>query len=223
MKRMNYAIIVSAILLAMVAQANPNAVINLDAHYDENHALVTPDVFLLQKALKALDEGYNKSAYQKFKQAAAFGNAQAFKFLGLMNIKELGVSRDWAKGYAWIQLAALDNRKENLELKQNILRNLKPEELEQSKIEFTKLLEDYSSSETLKRRDRWVQRQKRKTTGSRTGSQTSNVKSQSIGGTVISTNVASSNLKQMNSFVNDYQFGVVTIGEIIPVEKEAKK
>ncbi len=212
-------LILCASFLTSIANANPNAVINLDAHYDKSHNLVTPDLFLITRAVKAYEDGYNQSAYSKFKQAAAFGNSIAFKYLGLMNIKALGVQQDWAKGYAWIRLAAMDNSKENVELQQNILKNLKPTELEQSKLEYEILLKEYGVSETLERRHRWVQRQRKKTTGSRLGSQTVNVQSKSTRGYVIDSDRTSS-MDQMEAFVTDYQFGVVTSGEIIPVDKK---
>ena len=158
--------LLASTLLISVANANPNAVINLDAHYDKNHSLVAPDLILIKKAVKAYEDGFNQSAYVKFKQAAAFGNSIAFRYLGMMHIKALGVKQDWAIGYAWIRLAAGDKSKENIELQQNILKNLKPEELEQSQLEYDRILTEYSASETLSRRHRWVQRQKRKTTGS---------------------------------------------------------
>jgi TPR repeat protein len=180
---------------------------------------VAPDLILIKKAVKAYEDGFNQSAYVKFKQAAAFGNSIAFRYLGLMHIKALGVKQDWAIGYAWIRLAAGDKSKENIELQQNILKNLKPEELEQSQLEYDRILTEYSASETLSRRHRWVQRQKRKTTGSRLGSQTTNVQSKSTRGYVIDSD-RTSTMDQMQAFVNDYRFGIVTSGDIIPVESE---
>jgi hypothetical protein len=101
-------LILCATILTSVAMANPNAVVNLDAHYDKNNTLVAPDLFLIAMAVKAYEDGFNQSAYTKFKQAAAFGNTIAFRYLGLMNIKALSVKQDWAKGYAWIRLAEKD-------------------------------------------------------------------------------------------------------------------
>jgi len=217
MKKIQILILCTTIFTS-VSMASPNAVINLDAHYDKNNALVTPDLYLITKAAKAYEDGYNQSAYKKFKQAAAFGNTIAFRYLGLMHIKSLGVKQDWAKGYAWIRLSALDNSKDNLELQQKILKNLKPVELEQSELEYQRLLEEYGVSATLERRHRWVQRQKKKTTGSRTGSQTVNVQSKSPRGNVLDSDRAS-RMNQMEAFVTDYQFGVVTASEITPLEK----
>jgi TPR repeat protein len=205
------------IITANLAKANPNMVINVDAHYDSQYKLVTPDKFFLTKALKAYQDGYNKSALKHFRQAAAFGNSDAQMYIGLMYIKSLGVDQNWSKGYAWIRLSAQDGSKKHVDLKKNILGQLKPDEKKQAEIDFLEISNDYSTSATLKRRNRWVRKQKMKSTGSRTGSQTTNVQSQALNGVKLDNN-RSGRLNEMEAFVNNYNFGVVTSGEITPIE-----
>lgn len=201
------------LLISFTALAMPNAVLSLDPHYDKQHNLVTPDKILLAKAIRAYQDGYNKSALTKFHQSAAFGNSIAQKHIGLMYLKALGTNRDWSKGYAWIKLAALDGTDENLSLMRSIYAMLTPLEIKQAKIEYQKISEDYDISATLKRRDRWVKKQKRKATGTRTGSQTTNIQSQAINGVTLDSD-RTSKMNSMDAFVNNYQFGVVEAGEI---------
>jgi TPR repeat protein len=213
MKKIMYSVLLITISIASLA--NPNAVINLDAHYDKQHNLVNPDQVLVAKAIKAYQQGYNGDAISKFKQAAAFGNSDAQMYVGLMYLKALGVSQNWAKGYAWIKLAALDQTKKHVQLKDSVYKQLKPEERLQSQNEYQIIEKDYNSLETLKRRDRWVHRQKLKATGTRTGSQTVNVQSQSINGVKLDGD-RTSKMSKMEAFVNNYGYGIVELGEIIP-------
>ena len=205
------------LLASIVAIANPNAVININPHYDKSYNLVTPDKILLVKAIKAYQDGYHKSALTKFYQSAAFGNSNAQKYIGLMHIKSLGVNQDWPKGYAWIKLSAQDGTNEHLELMRSIYKILKPEEIKQAYIEYERISEDYDVSATLERRSRWVRKQKLKATGSRTGSQTTNVQTQALNGVKLDSN-RTSKMDEMETFVNNYKFGVVSSGEIIPIE-----
>ncbi len=173
--------------------------------------MVTPDKILLAKASRTYQDGYNKSAFTKFHQSAAFGNSIAQKHIGLMYLKALGTNRDWSKGYAWIKLAALDGTVENLNLMRSIYAMLTPLEIKKAKVEYQKISEDYDVSATLKRRNRWVNKQKRKAAGS----QTTNIQSQAINGVILEPD-RTSKMNAMDDFVNNYQFGVVEAGEIKP-------
>lgn len=195
--------------------ANPNAVIYLDAHYDKQHNLVNPDQVLVAQAVKSYQNGYNGDALKKFKQAAAFGNSEAQMYIGLMYIKALGVKRDWTKGYAWIKLAALDQSKKHIQLRDSIYDQLKPNEKSKISIEYQTIEKDYNPSEALRRRDRWVRKQKLNTTGTRTGSQTVNVQTQALNGVKLD-NDRTSKLNSLEAFVNNYDFGIVKTGAIIP-------
>jgi len=206
------------LIISFTISANPNAVINISPHYDNNHKLVTPDKMLLADAIRAYQAGFNESALTKFHQSAAFGNSNAQKYIGLMYIKSLGVKQNWAKGYAWLKLAALDGTKEHIDLMHKIYKNLKPEEIKQASIEYQKISEDYDISATLKRRDRWARKQKLKRVGSRTGSQTTNVQSQGLNGINLDPD-RTSKLDEIKAFVDNYQFGIVTSGEITPKEE----
>lgn len=204
------------------ANANPNFVTTVGAHYDSQGKLIPPDKYFLRLALKNYQDGFNQLSYQYFLKAAAFGNKVAQKYIGLMNIKALGVERSWPKGYAWLMLAADDNSQEHRGLKNQISKLLSPEEKQSANIEYEKIKLDYDDLAALKRRDTWVRKQKREITGSRVGAQTSNVYTYSANGRLISAN-GSAKFNEMTSFVEDYNFGYVEPGEIITVDNESEK
>ena len=210
--RINVSIIVLMFSIT-TGYSNPNYVISLKPHFDKQGRLVTPDKILLAKGLKAYQDGYYKSAMIKFKQSAAFGNSKAEELLGLMYIKALGVSRSWAKGYAWIRLAAMDSTQDHINLRNSINAKLNNEEKIRAEIEYTDLLKVYDQSLALNRRSRWVSMQMQAATGTRTGSQTVNVQTQAING-VKKDNDKTSRLNEVQSFVDDYNFGIINSGEI---------
>jgi hypothetical protein len=212
-------ILILLLVISTSLNASPNAVINIAATYDKFYDLVLPDQVLLSQAVKAYQDGYNKSAFEKFKQAAAFGNTDAQMYIGLMYLKAIGVEQDWAKGAAWLRLSAEDKITKHVEYYQSVQSQLKPNELKQAKNEYTIINEEYGTSATLKRRDRWVRKQKHKTTGSRLGSLTSNVRSfrgvVDLGNSAATgSNTAEKNARVMEKFVDNYNFGIVEAGEI---------
>jgi hypothetical protein len=192
---------------------------------------ISPDKILLATGIKDYQKGKYQSALLNFKKAAAFGNSEAQKFIGLMHIKSLGVSQNWAKGYAWIKLAALDNSTKHNDLKNSIYTHLKPAEKKNVDKDYAEIIKDYGISATDKRRYKWYRKQKKNTLGSRAGAQTSVIKQQRILNNgkhkmIIDKNGESSlGLDSMNHFVVNYNFGivesrknVVNLGEVIPVE-----
>jgi hypothetical protein len=215
-------IFITLIFFNYSLQANPNFVENAGKHYDNSGNLIMPDKFFLIQALKSYQDGYNQSALTNFKKAAAFGNSVAQKYIGLMYIKALGVPRDWSTGYAWIKLAALDNTSENNILENKILKLLNPEELQKSKDAYEKLMLHYDQASALKRRDTWVRKQSNKMVGSYISNKTSNIYSYKPDGRIISTN-SSMGYEQMNKFVEDFNFGYVSGGEIITLDESGAK
>ena len=210
-------IIASLVLFISCIHANPNFVESTGKHYDNNGDLIMPDKYYLRLALKSYQDGYNQSAYSYFKKAAAFGNSIAQKYIGLMHIKALGVSRDWSTGYAWIKLASLDNNSENKILEEKIYKLLSPQEVKKSELVLEQIKQQYGELSALKRRDTWVRKQSKKMVGSLVGGQTSNVFSYNPNGRLISSN-SSKGFDQMKSFVEDFNFGYVSSGDIVPIE-----
>ncbi len=206
--------------------ATPNSFLFSSANYDDNHKLIPPDQYYLARGAKAYLDGYNQTALINFRKSASFGNTQAQFLIGLMHIKSLGVQQNWAKGYAWIKLAALDKSKKHSEYSQAVFDKLTPEEKNQTAIEYKTLLKEYNPSKALWRRDRWVKMQRKKTAGSHTGfigNVTSYYTIQDLQrGAGGDPNTAERFAKEFNAFVNDYNFGYVSSGEIVPKEDESK-
>lgn len=213
--------------LATLSFANPNTVIHLDAKYDPvSGDLIAPDQILLVKGLKAYQSGYYKSSLSYLRKSAAFGNSEAQKTIGLMHIKSLGVNQDWAKGYAWIKLAALDGTSKKKQLETNIKGNLKPEEIEQAKKEYSELSKHYNTTVTDTRRYRWYLKQKSKVVGSRVGAQTGKVQQMRIVENGTSATLGSLNGKtvsgvdNMNEFMTEYNFGLLEPAKSIIISGE---
>lgn len=209
-------ILALSLSLAISVSANPNFVITTDMHRDRQGQLIHPDLIFMSEAIKAYKKGYNQSAFTYFKKAAAFGNAKSQRYIGLMYINALGVAKDMVKGYAWLKLAAHNQAPRNIELESQVFNLLSEEEMEQSKIEYAIIKEDYGVIASLTRRDRWVTKQKWKMTGSRAGSMVFapiNYDRPHGGGFYNS----------IQAFVDDYKYGQVTSGEIIPIEKSEEE
>ncbi len=208
---MKYLILMLFIGFFVPSYANPNTVISSSLHMDKQGHLIQPDKIYLGYAFEAYQKEYNKSALTYFKKAAALGNSIAQKYVGLMHIKSLGVEESWAKGFAWIKLAASDGKKETTKLRDEILVQLTPQEVKLADIEYKKINDQYGTIAALTRRDRWVAKQKMKMLGSRTGSLV-------FAPILFDTPHGNGLYNQMKSFVNDFDYGYVSGGEIIPKE-----
>ncbi len=216
-------------MISLGVFANPNTVIYTNDHYDKNHNLIHPDKLFLIKALKMYQDGYYQSALTSFKKAAAFGNADALSYVGLMHIKSLGgLERDWARGYAWIKLAAQDQTQKHKELNDKIYSLLTEQELIKTETDFKELEKDYELSATIERREKWSRRIKfKKTLGSRTGSSTGNVVVWDSIDDYKRSNIAidfnEAKFKIMDIFINDFNFGDIESGEIVPISESKEE
>jgi hypothetical protein len=199
-----------------ISSANPNVVISSGMHMDTDGKLIQPDRIFMSYAIKAYRDGYNQSAYTNFKKAAALGNALSQRYVGLMYVNGLGVEKDLVKGYAWLKLAAHDNTQRNKKLEQQVFKLLSKEQLKQAQIEYDLVNKEYGSIAALTRRDRWVHKQKMKMTGSRTGSL-------AFAPIYFDTPHGNGFYNQVQSYVDDYNYGYVSSGEIIPVEESSKQ
>ncbi len=197
--------------LITTAHANPNFVISTQMRMDRDGNLIEPDRLFMGEAIRAYNNGANQSAFSYFKKAAALGNALSQRYIGLMYINALGVEKDMIKGYAWLKLAALDGTSRNKDLKQQVFNLLTQEQISQSEVAYKQVKQDYGSIAALTRRDRWVRKQKMKMTGSRAGS---------LVFAPISYDSPRGNgfYNQVRSYVEDYNFGYITSGEIVPIE-----
>ena len=210
-------IIFTFIILISVAhaKANPNFVITTGMHMDMDGNLIQPDRLFMAEALKAHNKGFNQSAFNYFLKAAALGNSLSQRYIALMYINGLGVEKDITTGYAWIRLAAKDGTSKTKIMKQQTLALLTPEQLKQSEILYEQVNEEFGSIAALTRRHRWVRKQKMKMTGTRTGS---------LAFAPLSFDSPHGNgfYNQAKSYVDDYNFGYISSGEIIPIESSTE-
>lgn len=201
------------LFFSLCSNANPNFVTSTGMHMDSDGKLIQPDRLFMSYAIKAYIDGYNQSAFTNFKKAAALGNTLSQRYVGLMYVNGLGVTKSLVQGHAWLKLAAHDKTDKNIQLEQQVFKLLNAEQIKQSQIEYDLINEEYGSLAALKRRDRWVHKQKMKMTGTRTGSLAfapSNFDSPHGNGFY----------NQVQSYVDDYNYGYVNSGEIVPIEKK---
>jgi len=199
-------------ILVNSAHANPNFVIATGMKMDRGGNMIEPDRLFMGEAIRAYNKGANQSAFNYFKKAAALGNALSQRYIGLMYINALGVEKDMVKGYAWLKLAARDGTARNLDLKKQVFQLLTPEQIKQIEINYKQVEQDYGPIAALTRRDRWVRKQKMQMTGSRTGSLV-------FAPLIYDTPHGNGFYNQAKSYVEDYNFGYITSGEIVPIDK----
>ncbi len=204
------------LVFTSVSHANPNSVINMGLHLDNQRNLIQPDKFLLGQAIKSYRAGGNQNALTFFKKSSALGNALAQRYVGLMYVNGLGTQKDYIMGYAWLRLAAHDKSQKNKNLRDQVYKLLTPIQKKQAEIAYKNINDEYGELAALTRRDRWVRKQKMKMTGSRTGS---------LAFAPISFDTPHGNgiYNQIKSYVEDYNFGYVSSGEIIPKEEQSKE
>ncbi len=205
-----------SLFISAIANANPNFVITTGMHMDKDRNLIQPDRLFMGEAIKAYNQGFNQSAFQYFIKAAALGNSLSQRYIGLMYINGLGVEKNIPTGYAWLKLAAKDGTKKNRDLKQQVQKLLIAEQIAQSETAYAQVNQDFGQIAALTRRDRWVKKQKMKMTGSRTGSLV-------FAPLNFDTPHGNGFYNQAKAYVEDYNFGYISSGEIIPIEKTKNK
>ncbi len=129
----------------------------------------TPDQADLIRAARSLQDGFERDALAKFKQASRYGNKDAQKSIALMYIKGIGVEQDWALAYAWLKLAATHGDDRIATARDEVLLALREEEQALANQHYENLQEEFGDLAALKRRELWVRKQKREVTGSRLG------------------------------------------------------
>ena len=129
----------------------------------------TPDQAHLARAAESLQDGFEKNAFENLLKAAEWGNKEAQKNLAVMYIKGLGVPKNWARAYAWLQLAASQGEPRIVAARDEVFGALREDEKVEAEAHYRELLPDYGDRRAQERRERWVTRKKRDITGSRLG------------------------------------------------------
>lgn len=183
----------------------------------------TPDRKNLLQGAHALKKGYAKDAVSNFEDAARYGNKDAQRTLGMMYIQGTGVDMDWPQGHAWLKLAASHADPRAVSARDQVFAQLKPEELAQAEKWFADIKREYGDVAAVERREAWVRKEKRKITGSRTGSSAA-VRIEVADASGYSWQVAGS--KYFELLEGDYvlafrqRMGEVTLGELKVIDDQ---
>lgn len=127
----------------------------------------TPDQADLIRASRSLQNGLEKEAFDKYLNAARYGNKDAQKSIALMYIKGMGVDKDWAKACAWLMLAASHEDPLIGHARDEVLAALREDEIAAADAYYPEIDAEYGDLSALKRRVAWVRQQKRELTASR--------------------------------------------------------
>lgn len=212
----NILIILGLILVSCQISANPNFAISIGMKQDQDGKLIQPDRIYMSKAIKAYNKKANGDAFNYFLKAAALGNTLSQRYIGLMYINGIGVKKDMVIGYAWLKLAKKDNSEKNIALEKQVAKLLTAQQLQQAEKEYQKVKQSYGSIAALKRRNRWVQKQKMKMTGSHTGSM-------AFAPIAFDRPHGGGFYNSVQAYVDDYNYGYVKTGEIIAKDEEDAK
>ncbi len=141
-----------------------------------------PDVVHYEAAVRSYKDGFNTHAMEQFLLAARWGNKEAQFNLALMHFAGIGVEVDRIRGGAWALLADERGDGRFRKTRREIMGLLGAEEKSAALDLARELKEEYGDFQALEKRARWVRKQKRELTGSRTGSLASAVRITTPGG-----------------------------------------
>ncbi len=130
----------------------------------------TPDLKNFAEAAFAMKNGHYASALTNLRDSARLGNKTAQYSLGMMHIYGTGVERNWARGHAWLKLAASHAEPDYVSARDQVFEQLSDEEKTVTKDIYTELSGQYGDAAAIERREKWVRMQRRSFTGSRIGS-----------------------------------------------------
>ncbi len=122
------------------------------------------------EATRHYESGDYDSAYQGYRQSARWGNKLSQFNIGTMYYNGIGVSRDPARAWAWIELSAEREYPQLVHAADEIWRELDDNEQQRAqRIHDEELVPEYADAATLPRTKRFVNRRYRSATGSRLG------------------------------------------------------
>lgn len=122
------------------------------------------------EATRYYESGDYDSAYQGYRQSARWGNKLSQFNIGTMYYNGIGVSRDPARAWAWIELSAEREYPQLVHAADEIWRELDDSEKQRAqRIHDEELVPEYADAATLPRTKRFVNRRYRSATGSRLG------------------------------------------------------
>jgi len=129
-----------------------------------------PGLQLYHEAVRHFQEGDHAQAFEDYEESAHWGNKLSQFNLGTMYYNGTHVSRDPARAWAWIKLAAERGYEQLVDMERAIWEELDAgEQARAQRILDRELLPDYGDASALPRMERFVNRRYRAATGSRLG------------------------------------------------------
>ena len=135
-----------------------------------------PDRIHYEAAVRSYKRGFNDHAREQFQLAAEWGNKNAQFNLALMHFSGIGVAADKILGTAWALLADERGDGRFRATRLEMMQLLAPEERQRAITRANELKTSYGDFQALEKRAKWVRKQKRELTGSRTGALASAVR-----------------------------------------------
>lgn len=156
-------ILISIALGALLAVLPPVASSQGGSH--EN----APGTVLHDAGNRAYEDGMYREALQMFKASARWADKLSQFNLGVMHYKGQGTTTDPATAWAWFELAAERGYPQMVETADSLWADLDDDERVKAEAILAELLPVYGDEVAVERTARYMEREKRKMTGSRTG------------------------------------------------------
>jgi hypothetical protein len=147
------------------AQGNEDPAVLAAVLYTSAH----PDLYNRSLGFRSLEDGLPEAAHGQFLRAARHADKPSQAMLAEMYWKGLGVPRDRATGYAWMDLAAERHYRGFILLREAYWAELDEAERARALEVGQALYAEYGDDVAKPRQERAMQRARRATTGSRTG------------------------------------------------------
>lgn len=164
-----------ALLAACLAAAasdgprRPNGIFDADM-LSAGFLSAHPDIRWQREAMHAYEEGRYGRALDWFKRAARHGDKLSQAMIASMYWDGVGVARDRALGYAWMDVAAERRYPDLLEFREAYWAELDRREREDALERGQEILAEYGDEAAQPRMEQALARERRRMTGSRTGS-----------------------------------------------------
>ncbi|MDQ3039043.1 MAG: sel1 repeat family protein [Pseudomonadota bacterium] len=164
--------VLTALPAQVQAQADPtNNSTMVAAGFLEGH----PDLLYREQGLNAYGERQHTKAMERFKMAAHFGDKASQAIVGEMLWSGVGVEQDRVMALVWMDLAAERNYPRFVNTRNGYWNALTPGERQRARNLVDNLYAEYGDAVAEPRLARALRRARNSLTGSRVGSQTSNV------------------------------------------------
>ncbi|MGY0633262.1 hypothetical protein [Luteimonas sp. A478] len=169
---MRKAILAGMVGVVLLGSASASAQDALDEHVVmQSEAFLTahPDLNNRRRGMAAYEVGRYKEALTFFRGAARYADKPSQAMVGEMLWKGEGTSRDPALAYAWMDLAAERGYPGFTVIRERLWAGLDDAQREDALVRGEQVYAEYGDAVSRPRIDQVLRRERRRTTGSRTG------------------------------------------------------